>query len=221
MKNESLMKTKQILRVFLVLFCAVFVGFFAIMIKNGYSFAIDQKFINAAYKVRADWLTVVVKIFTNFASVYAVALITLLIVVCAKEWKVKIFAVFNIAVTSLTNVVVKHIIKRPRPDVVTLIAETGYSFPSGHSMLAMAMFGFVAYLIYQYMKNKYLKFFLAALSCTVGVLISLSRVYLGVHYFTDILCGLVLGLATLVVSIMGHKAMVMLENKRKNKGENK
>ena len=221
MKNISLMKTKQLLRLLLVVFCALFVGVFAVMIKSGHTFLLDQKFINGTYRIREGWLTVVVKIFTNFASIYSVALITLLIVLFMKDIKIKIFAVFNIAVTSLTNIVLKNIIKRPRPDVVALITETGYSFPSGHSMIAIAMFGFLAYIIYRYMKNKYLKFFLASFSCVVGVLIALSRVYLGVHYFTDIVCGMVMGLATLVISIMGHKAMIMLEYKRKTKGENK
>lgn len=211
------MKTKQILRLILVVFSTLFVLFFALMFVNGYTFSIDQKFINAAYKLRVDWLTVIVKIYTSFASIYAVGIITLLLVLLNKDWKIKVVSVFNVGVASLLNILVKHIVKRPRPDVVALIVETGYSFPSGHSMLAMAMYGFLAYLAFKYIKNVPIKYFLSIFSCITGILIALSRVYLGVHYFTDIVCGLVLGMAVLVVSIMCHKYMIALEDKIKNK----
>ena len=214
--NYSLIRTKQILRLMLVLFCTLFVAVFAVRMVAGHVFAIDELFIRAAYKVRVEWLTVIVKVFTNLGSVLGIILLTLAMVILIKDWKLKIFAVFNVGMASIVNLMVKYIVKRPRPDVVALIVERGYSFPSGHSMLAMAVFGYIAYVIYKTMKNKGLKLILGFLSCLIGVLIALSRVYLGVHYFSDIVCGLVLGLAVLVVSIMGHKAMLVLEDKRKN-----
>ena len=187
------------------------------MIMNGYTFKIDSKFISAAYMVRQEWLTVIVKIFTNLASVVAVASITLFCVLFVKDWTLKIFALFNVGVAALMNIVIKHIVKRPRPLVETLITETGYSFPSGHAMVAVAVFGFLAYIVYETIRNKPIRLLLSGACVAVGVLIALTRVYLGVHYFSDILCGAMLGFAVVTISIMGHKVMITLASKKKRR----
>ena len=93
--------------------------------------------------------------------------------------------------------------------------ESGYSFPSGHAMIAVAVFGFLAYIVYETIRNLPIKLILSAMCIGVGVLIALSRVYLGVHYFTDVLCGAMLGFAVVTISIMGHKLILTLHGKKK------
>lgn len=91
--------------------------------------------------------------------------------------------------------------QRPRPTEFRIIEETGYSFPSGHSMTSMAFYGYLIYLIYKYVKNKYVKWIsivlLGILICSIGI----SRIYLGVHYTSDVLGGFLISVSYLVIYI--------------------
>ena len=114
----------------------------------------------------------------------------------------------NTAANSIPPVVLNKILKmlfeRPRPDdILQLVQESGYSFPSGHSITSMAVFGTLLYLVQTRMENKKLANRLSALLILLILLIGPSRVYLGVHYPTDILGGWALGIfvATLVLMI--------------------
>ena len=82
-----------------------------------------------------------------------------------------------------------------------LITEKGYSFPSGHSMVSFAYYGLLIYLIYKYIDNKVLKYILIFILTTIILLVGLSRIYLGVHYTTDVLGGYIFGLLYLIIFI--------------------
>lgn len=89
----------------------------------------------------------------------------------------------------IVNSIIKHIVKRDRPNILRLVSESGYSFPSGHAMISVCVYGFLFYLAMVRIKNKYLRW----VSCFVlGFLIfgiGISRVYVGVHYASDIIAG--------------------------------
>jgi membrane-associated phospholipid phosphatase len=89
-----------------------------------------------------------------------------------------------------------------------IIEETGYSFPSGHSMISMAFYGYIIYLIYKYVKNKYIKWIsivlLSILICSIGI----SRIYLGVHYTSDVLGGFLISVSYLVIYISSIKKLL-------------
>lgn len=77
--------------------------------------------------------------------------------------------------------------------------KVGYSFPSGHSMVSMAFYGFLIYLIYNNIKNKYIKWILICSLSILIILIGISRIYLGVHYTSDVLAGFLLSISYLVI----------------------
>lgn len=77
--------------------------------------------------------------------------------------------------------------------------QVGYSFPSGHSMVSMAFYGFLIYLIYNNIKNKYIKWILICSLSILIILIGISRIYLGVHYTSDVLAGFLLSISYLVI----------------------
>ena len=88
---------------------------------------------------------------------------------------------------------------RGRPLDINLIEETGYSFPSGHTLTAMAFYGFIIYLIYVSKICKRSKIIFITLLSLLILVVGVSRVYLGVHYFTDILGGFTFSLSFLII----------------------
>lgn len=97
----------------------------------------------------------------------------------------------------------KNIIKRSRPDLLSaLVAETGFSFPSNHSFIAISLYGLLGYFIFRAIKNKPLKILSALLTFFVVLAIGFSRIYLGVHWPSDVWAGYALAAAWLTVLIM-------------------
>ena len=112
------------------------------------------------------------------------------------------FAVISLSSTVIYKIV-KGIFERPRPELdVRLIPQGGFSFPSGHSMNCIVCFGILIYLIRRYCKNRRIANALTVLLILLIIGIGTSRVYVGVHFPTDVLGGWSLGLAFLMGSIL-------------------
>lgn len=101
----------------------------------------------------------------------------------------------------LLNQILKNIVQRPRPTEFRMIDESGYSFPSGHSMASAAFYGFLIYLVYKKVKNKKLKITIITLLSLLIILIGISRIYLGVHYTSDVLAGFFVSISYLTIYI--------------------
>ena len=143
-------------------------------------------------------------------------LAVIMAIVCKPVW-VKIFSVVNVGFVAVFCWVVKHIVQRPRPEGIALIEETGYSFPSAHTMGSVVFYGFIIFLIWKYLKNKPLKISFTVLLSIFAILIGYTRVYLGVHYASDVLAAILAGVAYLAVAII---LFVFLEKKIKFKRGN-
>ena len=123
------------------------------------------------------------------------------------------FITFDLVGCTVINQTIKHIVRRPRPNVLRLVEESGYSFPSGHSMISVAFYGLVIYLVYKNVNNKYLKWTLITLLSLLILTIGFSRIYVGVHYFTDVVGGFFLALAYLIVYIYIYNKKVIKNEK--------
>lgn len=152
--------------------------------------------------LRSDNMTTIMKIITSFGSAIVVGIIVILLLVFLKNKKIGIISLINIGIVVLLNDLLKFIIHRPRPYGYNLIEETNYSFPSGHSMISTAFYGFLIYVIYKNIKDKKLKYLLMGLLFILIILICISRIYLGVHYFSDTIAGFSLSLVYLMIFIM-------------------
>lgn len=153
--------------------------------------------------VRSAWLTPVMVAVS--AAVTAVPLIACILVVgiaarCRGLRGIGVFCAVNLAGSTLLNQALKFAIQRPRPDVsLRLVDIGGFSFPSGHSMAAMASFGLGIWLVRRYVADPLVRRLLMAMLALMTVAVGFSRVYLGVHYASDVLGGFCASLIWLVV----------------------
>jgi undecaprenyl-diphosphatase len=98
-------------------------------------------------------------------------------------------------------VLLKDIFSRPRPLIPLLEPARGFSFPSGHAMMSFAFYGLLIYMVYKNVRNSYLKWCLIVLLFILIFLIGLSRVYLRVHYASDVIAGFAAGFIWVVLSL--------------------
>lgn len=171
--------------------------------------------------LRSEPLTVIMKVITNLSSAYLLIVITIGALLFIKNKKVGVCVASNLVVATLLNQLLKYIIQRPRPDGYRLIAESGYSFPSGHSMVSMAFYGLIIYLIWKMVKNKKIKYISCGILGLLIPMIGFSRIYLGVHYASDVIGGFAISIVYLLLFTNIAKSILQLEkdnivkNKRK------
>ena len=199
-------KTKEFMKKnfkWLVLFIAL-IGFLALAedvfnkeIMNGD--IIGYKIISTF--LISDFATPIAKFITNFGGAIFLITLTVILVILIKNKKIGLSIFSNLVIITVLNQLLKRILQRPRPTEFRIIEETGYSFPSGHSMVSMAFYGYLIYLIYKYVENRYVKWIsivlLSILICAIGV----SRIYLGVHYTSDVLGGFLVSISYLILFI--------------------
>jgi len=97
----------------------------------------------------------------------------------------------------------KALFNRPRPDTPLLYQVPGLSFPSGHAFMSFTFFGLLIYIVFKEIGNRPLRYLLAFILLVTIAMIGLSRIYLRVHYATDVAAGFSLGMIWLVISLYG------------------
>lgn len=186
--------------IFIVVLCLILFSVICYGVLSYDSLVIDTKVYSfISDNIMSDGITSVLKVITELGGVAFIVLAGVLIFMFCK--KNRWFITIDLVGVTLVNQVIKHIIRRPRPNVLRLVEESGYSFPSGHSMVSMAFYGIIIYLVYKNVTNKYLKWTLITLLSLLILSIGFSRIYVGVHYFTDVVGGFLLGLAYLIIYI--------------------
>lgn len=190
------MQKKNILLICLIIF---FIFITTLVIFNKINF-IDSSVYNFLISFKNDSLTNFFRFITKFSNV-AFLVIFVLIVLLILRNKDAVFVIFNLIFLRLLNYVIKVIIRRDRPNILRLIKIGEYSFPSGHAMISMGVYGYLIYLIYKKIKNPYIKYLGIIILSLLIILIGISRIYLGVHYFSDVVAGYTLSLIYLIIFI--------------------
>ncbi len=163
-----------------------------IMIKDIIGYKIISKFMS-------NYITPIAKFITQFGSAIVLFSIATALFIIIKNKKIGLCIYLNLGIVGILNHILKNIVQRPRPTECRLIDESGYSFPSGHSMASAAFYGFLIYLLYKKVKNKKLRNTLIVLLFLLIFLIGISRIYLGVHYTSDVLAGFLVSLSYLMI----------------------
>lgn len=192
-----------------VLLFLFFVGAFAILgasIETQTIRAFDSAVIHRVQAATPSWLTSLLLVFTFLGSVQALVVL----VICTaltmlwqkKRWEALFLAV-AVGGGMLFNLLLKELFRRERPDLHRLIQEEGYSFPSGHSMASFLFYGMVAVFLYLFVVSRLAKLGIVLAAVILIVCVGASRIYLGVHYPSDVLAGYVAGGAWLVLCLLG------------------
>ena len=171
--------------------------------------------------LRSEPVTAIMKVITNLSSAYVLIAITIGILLFVKNKKVGLCVASNLVITTLLNQLLKYIIQRPRPDGYRLIAESGYSFPSGHSMVSMAFYGLIIYLIWKMVKNKKIKYISCGILGLLIPMIGFSRIYLGVHYASDVIGGFAISIVYLLLFTNIARSVLQLEKEKNYPMKNK
>lgn len=166
----------------------------------------DNNIYNFIISFKSKGLTSYFKFITRFANtlfIIAVCLISLLPVFIKKYQS--LYLVGLVIISTALNQILKHLIIRERPVDINLITEKGYSFPSGHSMASVTLYGFIIFLIFKSKLNKKNKWISISLLTLLIISICISRIYLGVHHASDVIAGIMLSICLLILLIIYMK----------------
>lgn len=169
-----------------------------ILVKLGYTKSVDNDLYQFIMKMKTNQVTDFFKAITKLGNLSELIIMSLIFLIIVRDEK-GIMVIINIINVQLLNVIVKWIVKRNRPTGLRLIEESYYSYPSGHAMLTFIIYGFLIYLIYKRMHTKLLKWIFIIMVILIIMMIGISRIYLGVHYFSDIIGGYLLSLIYLMI----------------------
>ncbi|OOE12996.1 phosphatase PAP2 family protein [Fictibacillus arsenicus] len=173
-------------------------------------FTFDQVIIQYVLNIRTETLTEIMKFITFLGgkTILTLLLIGSLVwlIVKRKNYWGAIFYIIAVAGGGLINLGLKHWFGRVRPEE-SLIVEQGFSYPSGHSMGSLIYYGFLGYLVIRSQRGRSLKLLLGIGFITLILLIGFSRIYLGVHYPSDVLAGFSAGTVWLLLCIGGRESI--------------
>ena len=190
------MKKKYILiSILLIVFLLL-----TILVLTGSIKLFDSSIYNFLINLRSKPMDTFMKTITKFGNTMSVIIILAILVFILKKDDGYLVVMNTVCVVS-ANQILKHIIRRPRPDHLRLVKEKGFSFPSGHSMVSIALYGILIYIVNKNIKNKTLKIILISLLSLLILFIGLSRIYVGVHYPSDVLSGYILATVITILVI--------------------
>ncbi len=154
-------------------------------------------------------LTPYIKFLTNLGGALVLIVFSFIILIFIKNKKISWAIILNLIISFILNILLKVIIQRNRPITDNwLIMENGYSFPSGHSSVSMSFYGFLIYLIYTNLPNKKYRWPLIIFLSLIILFVGISRVYLGVHYLSDVLAGFLFSIVLLIIYIYFYNHLI-------------
>lgn len=189
---------KEYYYIFILLILFILLTFYVI---SGKSIDIDKPFFEQIIKYKNTTITNILYFITNLASFFGIILIAILIsLIFIKEKRISDFkyVILNIITGVLTMQGLKSIIRRNRPPW-KWIKQGGFSYPSGHTISAMLLYGTIILLVSKNYNGKAKKLIISL--CVIMIFLTgISRIYFGVHYLTDVLGSLLLGIIILLIT---------------------
>ena len=193
------MKKFDLKKILLIVIPIILFAFLALYIQAGYSIRFENWVYAEAVEHMNPFLTNIIRIITHLGDPIIVTSITILLVIIPKtRKKVGYPMAAAVIVSEALNLILKEIFARERPNILQLVNETTYSFPSGHAMINTTVYTMLGIFAIKYIRRKKIKISVIIMCIIMPLIISFSRVYLGVHYAGDVLGGMLLGFAVTV-----------------------
>ncbi|MBS8266163.1 PAP2 family protein [Mesobacillus boroniphilus] len=163
------------------------------MVQAEYLVAFDRVVIDRVQGLEAEGLTAVMKFFTYIGSLRFIVILSIpifLFLFYVLKHRLEILVFLSVVyITPILNRLLKLYFHRARPDFHRLIEIGGYSFPSGHAMNAFSFYSILAFLLWRHVPTRIGRTAVILISSIMILGIGISRVYLGVHYPSDIIGG--------------------------------
>jgi len=188
-------KRKIIITVSLTLFILI-----TILVTTNIIKPFDDFIYNSLISFRSNTFDTIFKTITKFANTISIIIVVIVLLLILKKDDGILLGISTLS-SVLVNTIIKYIIRRDRPAHLRLIKQGGYSFPSGHAMISVAVYGILIYIINKNIKNKKLKVTLTTFLLFLIIGIGLSRIYVGVHFQSDVIAGFSLATVLLVLII--------------------
>jgi len=174
------------------------------LLSNGFLVRVDLLINSIIPQIENSFLTNFSNIIGILFGTISMIIISLILVIYLwfrySKWK-SIFFGITMLLSGLVFYIIKEIVQRARP-LNSLVIKTDFAFPSGHVTSSIVFFGLITYLILNKSKSKNLKLAIILISIFMVLLICFTRLYLNVHWFTDVLAGLVLGTFILTICMI-------------------
>lgn len=190
-KNDKMLIASLILLIIFIFF----------VFLHSYFNIIDDFVYSLVKPLISNDMTNIMQFITFFSDPIWCILLSCLMILFVKNKKISKAFLLNLILVFLLNYVLKILFSRNRPADINLIVETGFSFPSGHAMMSLGIYGFLIYLLLLSDKNKISKIIGTCFLILLIFLIGISRIYLGVHYATDVIAGFVISASYLLLFI--------------------
>lgn len=195
---------KNILIISLIIFIIT-----TILVLTGNTTKIDETMYDLIITIKDDILTSIMKAITILGNTKTITIFNIILVIfifIRKKYNLLIITGTSIA-SGLLNSTLKRIIRRVRPSDIALISQGGFSYPSGHTMISILFYGTTIYMLAK--SNCKHKNIFIIIFTIIAILIPISRIYLGVHYFSDIIGGLSFGLFILTTTLTIYEYFYM------------
>ena len=136
-----------------------------------------------------DQIMIMISEFGYGYPFWTIIIAVLIILAYYRQWLEIAGLIVCLVGEAVLNFFLKNLFARTRPDLFQVVAEAGYSFPSGHAMVSLCLYGMLTFLIARHVQSWRWRLVVIGLAMALVVAIGVSRVYLGVHYPTDVVAG--------------------------------
>ncbi len=160
------------------------------------------------YHLRTPVLTKIIMVTTNLGASYTLIglLIIVIFLIHRHHQKEALLFIIMTSMGLAINLLLKSLIALPRPLISPLIHESTYTFPSGHSMNSFVFYSTIAFYMFHFTRNKKLSLYTGIACVLIIVYIGFTRIYLGVHYPSDVLGGYCIGLWWFITALLIDKS---------------
>lgn len=170
-------------------------------VNNGSVAVFDNVIYSFVKPYISDSMTKIAKMITELGNIYVMIPTIIIFYIFNKDKSFNKYFTINLIIVFLFNFFIKNLVQRPRPLDINLIIENGFSFPSGHSMVSCGYYGFLIYYITKLPWKRIYKILLNTFLVLLIVTIGLTRIYLGVHFASDVIAGFVVAILYLIFYI--------------------